>query len=69
MITVDDAVPAIIAIRKKHNLTAGRRKPKTDINDSIKCPVCSRVLSYSISSYNGHIWGKCKTPGCLAWME
>lgn len=33
------------------------------------CPVCSGKLHMPHSSYNGHVWGKCETDGCLAWME
>lgn len=34
------------------------------------CPVCKTgKLQYSRSSYNGHVHGKCETPGCVAWME
>lgn len=32
------------------------------------CPKCQGDLMYSVASLNGHIWGKCKTKGCLAWM-
>lgn len=36
----------------------------------IDCPVCQDgKLSYSVASYNGHMWGKCSTKGCVAWME
>ena len=65
---MNNTVNAIQAIREKHGLT-GRQKPKHEINDSIKCPVCNGVLRYTISSYNGHIWGMCKTKNCLRWME
>lgn len=33
------------------------------------CPVCGGKLHLSHSGYNGHVWGKCETEGCLAWME
>ena len=37
----------------------------------IKCPACDNddALSYSRSSYNGHIHACCKTDGCVKWME
>lgn len=34
------------------------------------CPVCKRgQLRYSVAGVNGHIWGKCSTDGCVAWMQ
>jgi len=37
---------------------------------SVKCPCCeSGTLGYSVSGYNGHLWGKCSTEGCVAWMQ
>ncbi len=36
-------------------------------NGVIECPVCKGGLHYNIAD-NGHIWGKCSTDNCLAWM-
>lgn len=35
----------------------------------IECPVCSGELQFSVSSYNLHVHGKCKTENCLCFME
>lgn len=36
----------------------------------IPCSRCGTgTLHYSVSSFNGHMWGKCSTEGCLSWME
>jgi hypothetical protein len=36
----------------------------------ITCPVCEKgQLHYSVASYNGHMWGKCSTDDCVAWMQ
>lgn len=35
----------------------------------IACPKCySGNLHFTVSTYNGHIWGQCAKPGCLSWM-
>lgn len=34
-----------------------------------ECPVCKGKLHMSHAAYNGHVWGRCETEGCLAWME
>lgn len=36
----------------------------------IDCPVCKTgKLAFKVSAYNGHLWGQCKTDGCVSWME
>lgn len=36
---------------------------------ALPCPLdCGGQLHYSVSSVNGHMWGKCDN-GCVAWME
>lgn len=52
----------------------GAGKPEKDISGEMPCPVCEAAhregtLKYSISARNGHIWGRCSTEGCVAWME
>lgn len=34
-----------------------------------ECPACKGKLHISHARINGHVWGKCETEGCLAWME
>ena len=34
-----------------------------------ECPRCHGKLFLSHAALNGHVWGKCETNGCLAWME
>ncbi len=38
-------------------------------NGVIDCPVCGSPLGFSRSGYNGHIHARCKTDGCVAWLE
>jgi len=33
------------------------------------CPVCGGKLHLAHAAFNGHVWGKCETEKCLAWME
>ena len=37
----------------------------------IDCPVCKQPdsLQFSRAGYNGHIHARCKTDGCVSWME
>ena len=58
----------------EHMLTAreqiiAKEGQKRGVTGTIPCPKCGAELQYSISDYNGHIWGRCETPGCLNWME
>jgi hypothetical protein len=33
------------------------------------CPACGGKLHLSHAALNGHVWGKCETEKCLAWLE
>lgn len=46
-----------------------RKKLPIGKAEVIECPECKGRLHLSQSSYNGHVHGKCETPGCVAWME
>lgn len=35
----------------------------------IECPKCKGKLHLSQAAYNGHVWGKCETEGCVSWMQ
>lgn len=36
---------------------------------SIECPACRARLEWSRSPVNGHVWGRCETADCIAWMQ
>jgi hypothetical protein len=55
------ALPLIDRIKKEHK-GATWQGVET-------CPACGGKLHLSHSGYNGHVWGKCETEGCLSWME
>lgn len=55
------AAPLIAAMKKQY-------KGKS-VKGVKTCPVCQGKLHLSHSGYNGHVWGKCETDGCLSWME
>jgi hypothetical protein len=38
-------------------------------SEVVECPACQGRLHLSISSYNGHVHGRCETPDCVSWME
>ena len=38
-------------------------------NSQCVCPICNGTLRYSVASYNGHMYAKCETDGCVSWME
>ena len=46
-------------------VTSGRR----GVSGTTDCPVCGKRLGYSVAGNNGHIWAKCETEGCVAWIE
>ena len=58
---MDAVEPLISAAKKKFKNKGGQ--------EVVECPVCKGKLHLSVASVNGHCWGKCETPDCLAWME
>ena len=63
---MDRVLPVIKKFKDANRLPGGAwRGNKTKET----CPCCGKGLSMSISSYNGHVWGKCETGGCVSWME
>lgn len=45
------------------------KKGKPSILGAITCPVCGGHLEYRRSGCNGHIHARCKTDGCVKWVE
>ena len=37
--------------------------------DAMECPVCGSTLFFRVANCNGHVHARCKTDGCLSWME
>ena len=35
----------------------------------IDCPTCRGRLHWSRAPENGHVWGKCETEECVAWIQ
>ena len=38
-------------------------------NGTVQCPVCGGKLHMTHAACNGHVWGRCETKDCVAWME
>jgi len=54
------------AIRPWRTWSKQNRVAKQEV---IECPACQGRLHLSQAAYNGHVWGKCETAGCVEWME
>lgn len=54
-------LPIVAEVKKKHK---GKSWKGVEV-----CPVCKGSLHLTHAAINGHVWGKCETEGCLAWME
>lgn len=57
----EKSIPVMLKVKKEHE---GK-----DWKGVEPCPVCGGNLHLSHAAYNGHVWGKCETKDCLAWME
>jgi hypothetical protein len=46
-----------------------RKNPKA-ASGEVPCEVCGTgKILLSMAAYNGHVWGKCTTDGCVSWVE
>jgi hypothetical protein len=51
---------------------AQARHAKTGKNKGwMRCPLCKKKHSvrWTRSTNNGHVWAKCKTPGCIQFVQ
>lgn len=55
------ALAVVAPIRKEH-------KGK-DWNGVLECPNCKGRLHVRHAGCNGHVWAKCETKDCVAWIE
>lgn len=55
------ALTTVAPIRKAH-------KGK-DWQGIVECPICNGKLHVRHSGYNNHVWVKCETVNCVAWIE
>lgn len=46
-----------------------KNTPPIGKQEIVECPICKGRLHMSQASSNGHVHGKCETPGCVSWME
>ena len=61
---------AIDAVARARRAIAGSVMHRRGSGGTIDCPICGTLgaLAFSVA-YNGHIHAKCRTAGCVAWME
>jgi hypothetical protein len=63
--SVSGAIKAFTAITE-------HLKDKPNVHSGVvECPKCgvADALQFTRARSNGHIWGKCKTPGCVSFMQ
>lgn len=72
-IAADDAAMEAAIARMKRTLPLCVRIKVEHEGENWKgvetCPECGGKLHLSHAACNGHVWGKCETEDCLAWME
>lgn len=60
--TLREMQPMIAEIKRKHR--------KVDWQGVIDCPACKRpALHVTHHGYNGYVWLRCRTAGCIQFME
>lgn len=56
-------IPVIVIVKKRHGT------PEQVVKGTEPCPVCGGTIDYTVSNYNGHTNGKCRSENCIIWME
>lgn len=46
-----------------------KKEHKRGSSGTCTCPRCGEECVWSIASVNGHLWAKCRTDGCVSFME
>lgn len=46
-----------------------KSKHKRGTQGKCKCPRCDGTCDWSIAATNGHLWVRCQTENCIAFME
>lgn len=46
------------------------KKNRVSATGTVPCAACGTgTIHVSMAAYNGHVWGKCTTAGCVEWMQ
>lgn len=46
------------------------KQNKVSATGTVPCESCGTgTIHLSMAAYNGHVWGKCTTDGCVSWVE
>jgi len=46
------------------------KKNRVAASGTVPCEVCKTgEIHLTMAAYNGHVWGKCTTLGCVSWVE
>ena len=66
-----EAIRFVEEAQRVRDAIAERIKATRIVSGAMDCPVCggTRTLRYHESSHNGHIHARCKTDGCVSFME
>lgn len=58
------------AVRAWREAQKWSRTNKVAASGKVPCEACGKgEIHLRMAAYNGHVWGKCTTEGCVSWME
>lgn len=57
-------------VRKWREQQGWSKKNRVSAEGKVPCEACGTgEIHLTMAAYNGHVWGKCTTDGCVSWME
>ena len=46
------------------------KRNKVSATGTVPCAACGTgTFHLSMAAYNGHVWGRCTTAGCVSWVQ
>jgi hypothetical protein len=57
-------------VREWREAQGWSKKNRVAATGKVACDVCKTgEIHLTMAAYNGHVWGKCTTDGCVSWLE
>lgn len=61
---------AMKAVNEWRAVQGWSNRNRVSARGEVPCAGCGvGTIHVSMAAYNGHVWGKCTTEGCVSWME
>lgn len=68
--SLDRMRKVMLPVSEWRKAQAWSKRNKVSASGTVPCAACgSGTIHLSMAAYNGHVWGRCTTAGCVSWVE